>query len=76
MTKFKLFGAAVILSVLLALPASAQQAVQEPGMAAFYNPNADLGIGSTRSPVNAQAMGPARMIMHHPLNTRRVRSDR
>jgi hypothetical protein len=76
MTRFKLFGAAVIWSVLLALPASAQPAVQEPGLAAFYNPNADLGIGSTRSPVNAQAAAPARMIMHHPLNTRRVRSAR
>ncbi|MFL6793360.1 MAG: hypothetical protein ACJ8EE_19585, partial [Bradyrhizobium sp.] len=55
MTNLKLFGAVAILSVLIASAASAQPAVQEPGMAAFYNPNADLGIGSTRPASDAQA---------------------
>jgi hypothetical protein len=54
MTTFKLFGAALILSAAAAAPVAAQQAIQEPGAYAFYHPNADLGIGSTR-PADAMA---------------------
>ena len=45
MTSFKLFGAAAVLAVLIASPASAQDplAASEPGMWAFYHPNGDLG---------------------------------
>lgn len=43
MTRFKLFGAAAILSVAIATPVFAQQAVQEPGLQAFYQ---SLGVGS------------------------------
>ena len=44
MTRFKLFGAAAILSAAIATPVFAQQAVQEPGLqAAFYQ---SLGVGS------------------------------
>ena len=43
MTRFKLFGAAAILSVAIATPVFAQQAVQEPGAQAFYQ---SLGVGS------------------------------
>jgi hypothetical protein len=43
MTRFKLFGVAAILSAVIATPVSAQQAVQEPGLQAFYQ---GLGVGS------------------------------
>jgi hypothetical protein len=43
MTKFKLIGAAALLSAAIATPALAQQAVQEPGEQAFYH---SLGVGS------------------------------
>ena len=43
MTRFKLLGAAVILSAAIATPVFAQQAVQEPGAQAFYQ---SLGVGS------------------------------
>ena len=54
MTTFKLFSAALILSAAVATPVVAQQAIQEPGAYAFYHPNGDLGIGSTR-PADAMA---------------------
>jgi hypothetical protein len=50
----KLFNAALILSAAVATPAAAQQAIQEPGAYAFYHPNGDLGIGSSR-PADAMA---------------------
>jgi hypothetical protein len=74
MIRFTLFGAAAIVSAMIASPASAQQVIDEPGMFAFYHPNGDLGIGSTRPPADALAMAPTRMIMRHPLNARRARS--
>jgi hypothetical protein len=40
--------------------------IDEPGMYAFYKPNGDLGIGSARSPIDAQAMAP-RLVMRHPI---------
>lgn len=43
MTRFKIIGAAVILSAALATPVLAQQAVQEPGLQAFYG---SIGVGS------------------------------
>ncbi len=55
MTRFKLFCSAAILSALSATPAMAQRMIDEPGMYAFYHPNGDLGIASTRSPANAMA---------------------
>jgi hypothetical protein len=57
MTSLKLFGAALILSVIAVVPASAQQAIDEPGSYAFYHPNADVlnaGAGG-RAPSNAMA---------------------
>jgi hypothetical protein len=84
MTRFKFFGAAAILSALSASPASAQHMIDEPGLFAFFHPNGDLGIASTRSPVDAQAMVPvsgnnslARMRMQirpHSLRDKRARS--
>jgi BA14K-like protein len=42
MTRFKIFGAAAILSIMTATPVFAQAAVQEPGAFAFYHPDADV----------------------------------
>ena len=42
MTTFKFFGALAILSSLTAAPALAQHMIEEPGMYAFYHPNADV----------------------------------
>jgi hypothetical protein len=54
----KIFGAAVILSAAIATPALAE-AIQEPGVYAFYHPNSDLGLGSSR-PADAMAAQPVR----------------
>lgn len=43
MTRFNLLTAAAILSAAIATPVFAQQAVQEPGLQAFYQ---SLGVGS------------------------------
>jgi hypothetical protein len=55
MTSFKLFGAALVIAAFAAVPASAQQAVQEPGAAAFYHPNADILHAGSPAPSNAFA---------------------
>jgi hypothetical protein len=75
MTTLKLFGAAAILSVLIAAPAMAQPVVSEPGMEAFVHPNSDLGIGSPWPTINAQARSP-RLIMRHPLPAMRAKSSK
>jgi hypothetical protein len=49
----KFFGAAVMLSAAIATPALAET-IQEPGAYAFYHPNGDLGLGSSR-PADAMA---------------------
>lgn len=64
MTRIHLLGAAVALPVLIVSPASAQHMIDEPGMYAFYHPNGDLDLGSTRS-LDAHAMAP-RLVMRHP----------
>ena len=55
MTSLKIFGAALVVAASLAAPASAQQAVQEPGAAAFYHPNADILNAGVPAPSNAFA---------------------
>jgi hypothetical protein len=42
MTRRKILGAAAILSMMTATPVFAQAAVQEPGLFAFYHPDADI----------------------------------
>jgi hypothetical protein len=69
MTRIPFFGAAVALSALFGSHASAQHMIDEPGMYAFYRPNGDLGIGSARSPIDAQAMAP-RLVMRQPIARR------
>jgi hypothetical protein len=56
MTNFKLLSAAAILSAAIATPVFAQEAVQEPGMQAFYQ---SLGVGS-QSNATASAMASTR----------------
>ena len=73
MTRIKLLGAAVGLSVLIVSPASAQHMIDEPGMYAFYHANGDLGIGSARLPIHAHAMAP-RLVMRHPILARPIKS--
>lgn len=57
MSKLKLIGAALIASVAIATPALAE-VIQEPGNFAFYYPNGDLGLGSSRAANNASASQP------------------
>ena len=47
MTKLKLLSMAALLSAAVTSPVLAQQAVQEPGAAAFYQ---SLGVGSHDNP--------------------------
>jgi len=56
MTNFKLLSLAAILSTAIVTPVFAQQAVDEPGMQAFFQ---SLGVGSHDSPT-ASAMAAAR----------------
>ena len=56
MTNFKLLSVAAILSTAIVTPVFAQQAVDEPGMQAFYQ---SLGVGS-QSGATASAMASAR----------------
>src|SRR5262245_3240505 len=42
MTRFKVASAAALVSMMIATPAFAQAAIQEPGAFAFYHPNRDV----------------------------------
>jgi hypothetical protein len=50
MTRFKILGAAAILSLISATPVFAQAAIQEPGAFAFYYPNNDVLNGGRPTP--------------------------
>jgi hypothetical protein len=56
MTNFKLLSAAAILSAAITAPVFAHEAVQEPGVQAFYQ---SLGVGS-QSSATASAMASTR----------------
>ena len=75
MTSLNLLGAALVLSLLTATPATAQPVVSEPGMEAFVHPNSDLGIGSAWPAAIAQAPSP-RLIMRHPLPAPRFKPSK
>ena len=55
MSSFKFLSAALVVAALAAAPVSAQEAVQEPGAAAFYHPNADILHAGMSAPSNAFA---------------------
>ena len=77
MTSLNLLGAALVLSLLTATPATAQPVVSEPGMEAFVHPNSDLGIGSPWPALNAQAQAPSpKLIMRHPLPAPRFKPSK
>jgi hypothetical protein len=50
MTRFKILGAAAVLSLMFATPVLAQEAIQEPGAFAFYYPNNDVLNGGRPTP--------------------------
>ena len=50
MTRFKILGAAAMLSLMSASPVFAQAAIQEPGLFAFYHPNYDVLNGGRPTP--------------------------
>src|SRR5258707_1533818 len=54
MTRFKILGAAAILSLISATPVFAQAAIQEPGLFAFYYPNNDVLNGGRPTPAAGQ----------------------
>ena len=54
MTSFKLLGAALIAAAIVA-PASAQQAISEPGAYSFYYPNNDVLNGGAPMPASGVA---------------------
>lgn len=57
MTSFKIITAALALSAFAAAPASAWQALDEPGSYSFYHPNADvLNVGPSPSSSSSNAM--------------------
>jgi hypothetical protein len=72
MTNFKLLTAAVILSAAIATPVFAQQAVDEPGMQAFYQ---SLGVGS-HSGTTASAMASTRSGSYASAPVKRISSKR
>src|SRR5260370_7482263 len=63
MTKFKLLAVATVLSAMIATPGIAQQAVQEPGLQAFYQ---SLGVGSRGAPASAAAWARPDPFPTHP----------
>src|SRR5260370_8947098 len=64
MTKFKLLAVATVLSAMIATPGIAQQAVQEPGLQAFYQ---SLGVGSRGAPASAAACARSHSFASEPL---------
>jgi hypothetical protein len=50
MVRFKILGAAAMLSLAFATPVFAQAAIQEPGAFAFYYPNNDVLNGGRPTP--------------------------
>jgi hypothetical protein len=73
MSRFKLFGAALILSAGTATPLFAQAAIQEPGAYAFYHPDGDL-LHARSAPTVPDAMAMAvphdgRQMTRHRMRT-------
>jgi hypothetical protein len=57
MTRFKILGAAAMLSLMFATPVFAQAAIQEPGLFAFYYPNNDVLNGGRPTPAAGMDAG-------------------
>jgi hypothetical protein len=77
MISFKLIGVALVLSALLATPASACGAVSEPAAAASENPSFSIysdncGVSGSWYPMAAQPLNPNAMAEWRPVRPRRV----
>jgi hypothetical protein len=72
MPNFKLFGVAAVLSTAIVTPVFAQQAVDEPGMQAFYQ---SLGVGS-HSGTTASALASTRSGSYASAPVKRISSKR
>jgi hypothetical protein len=59
MTTLKTVATAALLSALVATPAFAQEAIQEPGAYAFYHPYADVLNGGAPTPAAGLVGNPA-----------------
>lgn len=85
MTRYTFLAATILVPAATATPVLAQAVIDEPGAYAFYHPNADLGLGSSRA-ADAMAFGPLpgggnmaqlrSATMSHPLPVHRARSNR
>jgi hypothetical protein len=71
-TRFKLLAVAAFLSTTIATPGIAQQAVQEPGLQAFYQ---SLGVGS-QSSATSNAMASARSASHVTVHAKHISAKR
>ena len=58
MTLFRTLAAATLLSAVTLTPVFAQAAIPEPGLFAFYHPNADVLNGGAPTPEAALASAP------------------
>jgi hypothetical protein len=56
MTRFKILGAAAVLSMTMATPLFGQATIQEPGALSFYRPNADVLNGGRPTPAASGAL--------------------
>ncbi|MCA6111641.1 BA14K family protein [Bradyrhizobium cenepequi] len=65
MTSFKILMAALLLSVTAATPVFAQAAIQEPGLYAFYHPNADILNGGAPTPAARLASEPPAVLQFY-----------
>ncbi|MBO4225944.1 BA14K family protein [Bradyrhizobium neotropicale] len=65
MTSLKIFAAAAMLSVAAATPVFAQAAIQEPGLYAFYHPNADILNGGAPTPAARLESGPPSVLQYY-----------
>jgi hypothetical protein len=72
MTGFKLLSVAAILSAAITTPLFAQQAVDEPGLQAFYQ---SLGVGS-HDGLTARAMASVRSDSNANVRVKRVSAKR
>ncbi|WP_043159799.1 hypothetical protein [Bradyrhizobium sp. Ai1a-2] len=65
MTTLKILAAAALLSVTAATPVFAQAAIQEPGLYAFYHPNADILNGGAPTPAARLESEPPSVLQYY-----------
>jgi hypothetical protein len=65
MTSLKILAAAMLLSATAATPVFAQAAIQEPGLYAFYHPNADILNGGAPTPAARLASEPPSVLQYY-----------